>query len=39
MWQETASGKSHVMRAVCKLSGMKNLKAKQASLLNENITI
>jgi len=24
------------MRAVCKLSWMKNLKAKQASLLNEN---
>ena len=37
MWQKTtASGKSHDMRAVCKLSWMKNLKAKQASLLNEN---
>jgi len=32
------SWKSHDMRAVCKISSMKNLKAKQANLLNE-ITI
>ena len=37
MWKKTtASGKSHGMRTVCKLGWMKNLKAKQASLLNEN---
>ena len=31
----TASGKSHGMRAVCKLGGMKALKMRRASLLNK----
>ena len=40
MWQAhvtktTANGKSHGMRAVCKLSWMKNLKAGRTSLLRE----
>ena len=37
MWQKArTSGKLHDMRAVCKISWMKNLKAKQASLLDED---
>ena len=37
MWQKTtASEKSYDIRAVCKLIGMKALKAKQASLLKKN---
>ena len=34
--QPLASGKSQSMRAVCKLCWMKNLKVKQATLLNKN---
>ena len=33
----TTSGKSHDISAVCKISWMKNLKAKQANLRNETI--
>ena len=37
MWQKpTTNAISHYMRAVCRLSWKKHLKAKQASLLNKN---
>ena len=33
---KTASWKSHDMRIICRLSRVKNLRAKQVSLLNKN---